>query len=59
MAAAALTDILLARADTTPDSVAYETLGPGGAVQALSYAQVAARACQSQQQLKFVTEPVA
>jgi acyl-CoA synthetase (AMP-forming)/AMP-acid ligase II len=44
MAAAALTDILLARADTTPDSIAYETLGPGGAVQALSYAQVAARA---------------
>jgi acyl-CoA synthetase (AMP-forming)/AMP-acid ligase II/acyl carrier protein len=44
MAAAALTDILLARAEATPDSVAYEALGPAGEVEALSYAQVAARA---------------
>jgi acyl-CoA synthetase (AMP-forming)/AMP-acid ligase II/acyl carrier protein len=51
MAAAALTDILLARADAAPDSVAYETLGPGGEIQALSYAQVAARATALAQQL--------
>jgi acyl-CoA synthetase (AMP-forming)/AMP-acid ligase II/acyl carrier protein len=44
MAAPALTGILLARADTAPDSVAYETPGPAGEILSLSYAQVAARA---------------
>ena len=44
MAASALTDVLLARADREPESVAYETPGPVGEVCALSYAQVAARA---------------
>jgi acyl-CoA synthetase (AMP-forming)/AMP-acid ligase II len=44
MAALALMDALLARADTAPDSVAYETLGPAGELLTLTYAQVAARA---------------
>jgi acyl-CoA synthetase (AMP-forming)/AMP-acid ligase II/acyl carrier protein len=43
MAAQALTDALLARADAQPDVVAYESVDAAGQVSALSYAQLAAR----------------
>ena len=44
MAAQALPDILLTRADQDPGRVAYETPHPAGQPSTLSYAQVAARA---------------
>jgi acyl-CoA synthetase (AMP-forming)/AMP-acid ligase II/acyl carrier protein len=44
MAAQALPDILLTRADRDPGRVAYETPHPAGQPSTLSYAQVAARA---------------
>ncbi|MGH3217115.1 MAG: AMP-binding protein [Streptosporangiaceae bacterium] len=39
-----LSDTLLARADKTPNAVAYESLGPLGDVSTLTYAQLADRA---------------
>lgn len=39
-----LSDTLLARAGKTPDTVAYESLGPLGDVSTLTYAQLAGRA---------------
>jgi acyl-CoA synthetase (AMP-forming)/AMP-acid ligase II len=44
MAVQVLSDVLLARADATPEAVVYEMAGPDGHVCGLSYAQVAARA---------------
>jgi acyl-CoA synthetase (AMP-forming)/AMP-acid ligase II/acyl carrier protein len=44
MSADHLPDVLRARADRTPDAVAYETVGPSGQVTALTYAQLAGRA---------------
>jgi acyl-CoA synthetase (AMP-forming)/AMP-acid ligase II/acyl carrier protein len=44
MAALALSDILLDRAETQPDAIAYEAIGLDGEVRVVSYAQVAARA---------------
>jgi acyl-CoA synthetase (AMP-forming)/AMP-acid ligase II/acyl carrier protein len=40
----ALADVLLARAEETPDAIAYESVDPSGRVSALSYAQTAGRA---------------
>lgn len=44
MAAPALTDALLARADRQPDAVAYESVDSTGRVSELTYAQLASRA---------------
>jgi acyl-CoA synthetase (AMP-forming)/AMP-acid ligase II/acyl carrier protein len=39
-----LTDALLARADTTPDDIAFDRLDPSGHVSTVTYAQLASRA---------------
>jgi len=44
MATQSLADVLLIRAESTPDAVAYECVDSAGEVSALSYSQVAARA---------------
>ena len=44
MAAQSLADALLLRANAMPDAVAYESVDVAGAVRAVTYAQVAARA---------------
>lgn len=44
MAVQALTDVLQARAEKSPDAVAYETVDPSGGLRRLSYAQLAGRA---------------
>lgn len=51
MAAQALTDALLARAEGWPDTVAYESVDAAGQVSRLSYAQLAARATALAEQL--------
>jgi acyl-CoA synthetase (AMP-forming)/AMP-acid ligase II/acyl carrier protein len=51
MAAQALIDALLARADGQPDAVAYESVEAAGQVSGLSYAQLAARATALAEQL--------
>ncbi|MFC6083643.1 AMP-binding protein [Sphaerisporangium aureirubrum] len=51
-----LTDTLLARADRTPDVVAYESADPLGPVSTLTYAQVAARASVLAERLASVAD---
>lgn len=51
-----LTDTLLARADRTPDVVAYESVDPLGPVSTLTYAQVAARASALAERLASVAD---
>lgn len=51
-----LTDTLLARAERTPDVVAYESVDPLGDVSALTYGQVASRASALAERLASVAD---